>query len=78
MILYSCRKCGKWQDVSLTQSLQKAFLDGMFANAPAEQKNALMDANVFDCPDGHGPMQQVQTNERIMVWERLDEKGSNA
>lgn len=77
MILYVCRQCGRWQDVSLAQSLQKSLLDAMFANASTEQKNAMMDANVFDCPDGHGPMQQVQANERIMVWERLDEKGSN-
>lgn len=75
MILYVCRQCGRWQDVSLTQSLQKALLDGMFANAPAEQKAALMDSGVFDCPDGHGPMVQVQANQRIMVWERIDEQG---
>lgn len=75
MILYVCRTCGKWQDVSLAQGLQKALLDGMFANASAEQKSALMDANVFDCPDGHGAMVQVQPNQRIMIWERLDSKG---
>lgn len=77
MILYVCRQCGRWQDVSLAQSLQKALLDGMFANAPAEQKNALMNANVFDCPDGHGAMMLADpTKHRLMVIEQLDkEKG---
>lgn len=75
MMLYYCRKCGKWQDVSLAMSLQKAMLDGLFTNAPAEQRAAMMDTSKFDCPDGHGEMVQVLANQRIMVWERLDEKG---
>jgi hypothetical protein len=60
--------------VSLAQTLQKSLLDAMFANVSAEQRNALIDANVFDCPDGHGPMIQVQADQRIMVWEKLDDK----
>lgn len=74
MVLYYCKTCGRWQDVSLGKVLSKALLDGFFKNAPEEQKQALLEANVFDCPAGHGPMVQVQASDRIQVRLREIEK----
>lgn len=67
MMLYYCATCGRWQDVSLGQSLGKALLDGFFKNVPEEQRSAMMDANVFECPDGHGALTMVQATDRISV-----------
>lgn len=67
MLLYHCTTCGYWQDISLTQGLQKAFLDSFFKQVPVEQRSALVDANVYDCPEGHGALVQIKPEEKIML-----------
>ena len=67
MLLYYCETCGHWQDVSLMQGFQKAILDGLFASAPAQQRDALLEANNFDCPNGHGQLVQVKPDDKIML-----------
>lgn len=69
MILYICKTCGRWQDVSLGQSLQKVLLDSVFQKASSEHKQSLLDASVFDCPEGHGEMYAVQSNDRLSLRE---------
>ena len=78
MILYYCPTCGRWQDVSFAQGFGKALLDGLFQSVPEEQRNALLDANVFTCPDGHGPMVQVQATDRIQLRSATDEPKTNS
>lgn len=54
------------------------LLDGLFQSVPEEQRNALLDANVFDCPGGCGKMVQVQPTDRIQLRSATDEPKTNS
>lgn len=66
MILYHCTACGKWQDVSFLQELNKIFAP--LAEAAAKMNNQPYEPSAqYPCPDGHGLMTQIQPHERIML-----------
>ena len=62
MLLYHCRTCGRWQDVSLLKSMNDAFTNvaRLMNQEPPEQLG-------YPCPAGHGLMVHVQATERIYV-----------
>ena len=62
MLLYHCRTCGRWQDVSLLKSMNDAVANvaRLMNQEPPEQPG-------YPCPAVHGLMVQVQATERIYV-----------
>jgi len=63
VILYACEQCGVWQDISFAQELKKAWNTAM-KSAPSAQIPA---DQGFPCPQGHGLMQHVTSQDRIYV-----------
>ena len=61
-MIYSCEKCGRWQDVSLT----KAFSD-IFANVARSFNMQQPEEIGYPCPAGHGLMRVLQFEDRIFV-----------
>lgn len=62
MLLYVCRTCGRWQDVSLLKSMNDAFAQvaRLMNQHPPEQLG-------YPCPAGHGLMVQIQPSDRVYV-----------
>lgn len=75
MILYYCKTCGRWQDMSFADALTNAFMGGFLQNVSEETRQKVMEERrQCVCPAGHGPMVQVQPNDRIQVRLREVEK----
>lgn len=62
MLLYTCKTCGRWQDVSLAQSINDAV-----ANVARLMNQQPPEHLGYPCPAGHGLMIQVQPADRIFV-----------
>lgn len=63
MILYACPQCGVWQDISVAQELKKAWNN---ATKSATSLHLPEDQG-WPCPQGHGLMQHVTSQDKIYV-----------
>jgi hypothetical protein len=66
MMLYACPVCGYWQDVSLQQAVRDAMVKELVSQG--EQTMILVpEGTMFICPQGHGLMVRVTSQDRIFV-----------
>lgn len=65
MLLYVCKTCGRWQDVSIARSLNDAVaaLARLMNQQPPEQPG-------YPCPAGCGLMEHVPSDARIVIRPR--------
>lgn len=72
MLLYLCKKCHKWQDVSI-----QVFLTDTWNNAMKSVPNAKIPDPVGQpCPNGCGMMVQVKPEDKIAIFKE-EIHGSN-
>jgi hypothetical protein len=71
MLLYHCATCGRWQDASLAEALNRNI-----ANIARALKAVPSEAIMHPCPAGHGQMTQVLSSDRIAVRPAMRESES--
>lgn len=65
MLLYVCKNCGKWQDVSFVQGLVNAW-NASFKNLKVDEGQITM------CSDCNRPMDNVTPDQKIQLVEPSD------
>jgi hypothetical protein len=60
-MIYLCEACGKWGGLALALAQPFENLGKALRGEKVKQSNEVI------CPDGHGPMRQVDENIRLQV-----------